>query len=158
LTELNATPEVRRSLRLPDTAGRDEAWTSMALWRGQWALRGTGQWVLEEKGTGAFVGRAGLHHPGRTGWPGVEVGWALHPAHWGRGFATEAGERSLAYGFDELGLERICSVILPDNERSQAVANRLGLRLTEERILSHYPDEPHGIWWITAEEWHSRTR
>jgi [ribosomal protein S5]-alanine N-acetyltransferase len=162
LTELNGTPEVRRALRLPDPAGRpasaarDDAWASMALWLGQWVLRGTGQWALEEKASGAFVGRAGIHHPGREGWPGFEVGWALHPRHWGMGYATEAGARSLAYAFDELALERVCSVILPDNERSQAVAGRLGLRLSEERTLPHYPDEPHGIWWITVEEWRSR--
>ena len=38
--------------------------------------------------------------------PAVEVGWRLHPDHWGHGYATEAATASLAYGFGEAGLER----------------------------------------------------
>ena len=85
------TPEVRRSLHVADSFSRDDAWTHLALWRGQWALRGTGQWALERRDTGAFIGRAGSHLPERVGWPGLEIGWTLHPDHWGRGYATEAG-------------------------------------------------------------------
>jgi RimJ/RimL family protein N-acetyltransferase len=44
-------------------------------------------------------------------------------------------------------------VILPENVRSQAVAERLGFSLFEERVLSHFPSAPHGIWRLTADEW-----
>lgn len=143
---------VRASLHLPDTIGRHDAWLQMAAWLGQWELRGTGQWAVEEKATGAFVGRAGLHHPARDDWPGVEVGWVLHPASWGRGYATEAGGAAIAYAFDDLGLDAVCSVILPENTRSIAVAERLGFRLAGERVLSHFPSMPHGIWWLHRED------
>lgn len=151
--ELLAFPEVRRSLRLPDGLGRREAWLGMAQWRGQWELRGTGQFAVEERATGRFVGRAGLHHPEQPDWPGVEVGWTLHPGVWGRGYATEAGTASLAYAFDVMGLAEVWSVILPDNTRSQAVAARLGLTLIEERVLSSFPAEPQGLWRVRREEW-----
>ncbi len=39
------------------------------------------------------------------------------------------------------------------NVRSRAVAGRLGLALVEERVLSNFPDEPHGIFRIGREEW-----
>ncbi len=152
-TELHTSPEVRRSLRLPDGYGRRQAWLSMAQTRGQWELRATGQFALEERSTGRFVGRAGLHHPEQEDWPGVEVGWALRPDAWGRGYATEAGTASLAYAFDVMGLPEVFSVILPENLRSQAVAARLGLTLVEERVLSNHPAEPHGIWRIRRPEW-----
>ncbi|GIR37278.1 MAG: hypothetical protein CM15mP49_26630 [Actinomycetota bacterium] len=29
----------------------------------QWELRGTGNWALEDKESGALIGRAGLHNP-----------------------------------------------------------------------------------------------
>ena len=61
------TPEVRRLLHVADSFSRDDAWTHLALWRGQWALRGTGQWALERRDTGAFIGRAGSHLPERVG-------------------------------------------------------------------------------------------
>jgi RimJ/RimL family protein N-acetyltransferase len=120
----------------------------MAAWRGQWELRGTGQWAVEEKETGTLVGRAGLHNPAREDWPGVEIGWVLHPDRWGRGYATEAAQRAIDYAFGELDLDRVCSVILPENRRSIAVAERLGFSLDEERVLSNFPSMPHGIWWL----------
>ena len=149
---LQAEP-VRRALHLADDIGRWEAWSQMAAWLGQWELRCTGQWALEEKATGAFVGRAGLHHPERADWPGVEVGWVLRPEHWGRGYATEGARRAVDYAFDELELDALCSVILPENTRSIAVARRLGFHLEEERVLSHLPSMPHGIWWLPRAEW-----
>lgn len=142
------TEPVRNALHLPETVGRFDAWYQMAAWLGQWEMRGTGQWAVEEKATGTLVGRAGLHHPARDDWPGVEVGWVLHPDYWGRGFATEAGRRAVDYAFVELDLDKVCSVILRENIRSIAVARRLGFRLGEERVLSHFPSMPHGIWWL----------
>ena len=139
---------VRSALHLPDTVGRFDAWSQVAHWLGQWELRGTGQWALEDKATGSFVGRAGLNHPDRHDWPGVEVGWALDPRFWGHGYATEAGRRAVQYAFSEMSLDRVCSVILPENIRSIAVARRLGFRFGEERTLSHFPSMPHGIWWL----------
>ena len=66
------TSQLRESLRIPDEKGRPEAWFEMAWWRGQWELRGTGNWALEDKESGTFIGRAGLHNPEREDWPGVE--------------------------------------------------------------------------------------
>ena len=152
-TAILQSEPVRAALHLPDTIGPFDAWSQMAAWLGQWELRGTGQWALEEKATGSLVGRAGLHHPARDDWPGVEVGWALHPGCWGRGYATEAGRRAIDFAFGDLHLDRVCSVILPENARSIAVARRLGFRLGEERVLSHAPSMPHGIWWLPREDW-----
>ena len=143
---MRGTPELRESLRIPPDEAKTEVWFTMAWWRGQWELRGTGQWALEEKASGSFIGRAGLNNPARDDWPGVEVGWALHPDWWGLGYATEAGAESVRYGFEELGEDRLFSTILADNFRSQAVAQRLGFELIDTKILSHYPLEPHGIW------------
>ena len=140
------SPEVRRLLHLPESLDRSDAWQQMAWFLGQWELRGTGHWALEEKNSGKFVGRAGLHRPERHDWPGVEVGWALHPDHWGRGYATEAGAAAVRYGFDELEVDKLFSCILPENHRSQAVAKRLGFEFLEERVLAFFPKLPHGIW------------
>ena len=152
-TEVLRTEEVRASLHLPADVGPGRAFTEMAAWVGQWQLRGTGHWALEERATGALVGRAGLHRPGWEDWPGVEVGWTLHPRHWGKGYATEAGARAVAYAFEQLRLPEVFSVILPTNRRSQAVARRLGFTLVEERILSFFPSRAHGIWHLPADRW-----
>ncbi|MGH8993152.1 MAG: GNAT family N-acetyltransferase [Acidimicrobiia bacterium] len=155
-TEVLRAEPVRASLHLPDDVGPGRAFTEMAAWVGQWQLRGTGHWALEERVTGALVGRAGLHRPGWEDWPGVEVGWTLHPRHWGKGYATEAGARAVAWAFEHLGLSEVFSVILPTNRRSQAVARRLGFSLLEERTLSFFPTRPHGIWHLPATAWKAR--
>ena len=152
-TELLTTPEVRRSLHLSATYSRRDAWMGMAQWRGQWELRGSGQWAVEERSSGRFVGRAGLHRPEVPDWPGLEVGWTLHPTHWGKGYATEAGASAIAYAFEVIGVVEVFSIILPENRRSQAVARRLGLTLVEERVLSSFPESPHGIWRIGRDQW-----
>jgi RimJ/RimL family protein N-acetyltransferase len=146
-TETLTHPEVRASLHLPDDIGRIQAWSQMASWLGQWELRGTGQWAVEERASGNFVGRAGSHRPEwHADWPGIEIGWALHPRFWGAGYATEAGAAAVEYAFAHHGVDALYSVILPDNTRSAAVARRLGFTLFETRVLSHFPSAPHDIW------------
>ena len=144
------SPEVRRWLHIPESLDRSDAWQQMAWFVGQWELRGTGHWSLEEKKSGQFVGRAGLHRPERHDWPGVEVGWLLHPDYWGRGYATEAGAAAVRYGFDDLQVDKLFSCILPENHRSQAVAKRLGFEFLEERVLAFFPKLPHGIWVLNS--------
>jgi len=145
-SRFHGTPEVRASLHLPASFDRDEAWKQLALWNGQWTLRHSGQWGVELTATGELIGRAGTHRPERSGWPGLEVGWTLHPAHWGRGYATEAGAAAVAWAFEHHDVDELVSVILPDNTASQAVATRLGFRWREDRLLPHFTQIPHGIW------------
>ena len=51
-TAVLQSPEVRKSLHLADDIGREKAFEQMELWLGQWELRGTGQWAVEERGVG----------------------------------------------------------------------------------------------------------
>ena len=46
------SPEVRRWLHIPESLDRSDAWQQMAWFLGQWELRGTGHWALEEKDSG----------------------------------------------------------------------------------------------------------
>ena len=149
------SPEVREGLLTPDDFGQPDASSKMAAWLGQWELRGTGHWAVEEKETGQFVGSVGLNQSEVTplDWPGVEVGWTLHPNHWGCGYATEAGAAAVKYGFDKLGESRLFSCIVADNSRSQAVAQRLGFELITEKTMSLLPTQPaqtHQIWALDA--------
>jgi RimJ/RimL family protein N-acetyltransferase len=147
------TDEVRRSLHVPDDYSVGTAWNTLTSLAGMWELRGLGQWALEERGSGRFVGRAGLYWRVEPEWPGVEVGWLLDPAVWGLGYATEAGARAVRYGFDVLGEESLYSVILHENVRSQAVADRLGYVPGEERVFPWFPSLPHVLWRLDRATW-----
>jgi RimJ/RimL family protein N-acetyltransferase len=120
---VSADPEVERYLSGPLT--RAQSWRSMAVHVGHWALRGYGNWVLERRDDGAFLGRAGLWHP--EGWFGVEVGWKLARRAWGHGYATEAGRAALDWAFANLDVDEVISVIDPRNTASLRVAERLGM-------------------------------
>ncbi|MCP4003958.1 MAG: GNAT family N-acetyltransferase [bacterium] len=91
-----------------------------------WSPHGYGMWALEERKSGRLIGRAGLHHP--HGVADIELGWMLGRAHWGQGYATEAGLRALAYAFDATDRNRVVSIMRPQNQRSIAVAVRLGMQ------------------------------
>src|SRR4051812_22339227 len=103
---------------------RNDTWRNMASAAGHWMLRGYGLWVVERKSDGAVIGRVGLINP--EGWPRLEVGWTLGRAYWGQGYATEAAQASMNYGFLTQDPDRLISLIAPENEASQAVAQRLG--------------------------------
>jgi RimJ/RimL family protein N-acetyltransferase len=52
---------------------------------------GFGYWAAIEKGTGAFLGWFLFRPPKTDPPPGtIELGYRLHTAAWGRGFATRA--------------------------------------------------------------------
>jgi RimJ/RimL family protein N-acetyltransferase len=128
-----ADPEVMRYLGEGKTLSRGEAWRQMAMILGHWQLRGYGLWAVEERATGALLGRVGFFQP--EGWPGFELGWMIRRAAWGQGYATEAAARALAHAFTDLGRERVISLIRPDNHPSVRVAERLGERLEGRTTL-----------------------
>jgi RimJ/RimL family protein N-acetyltransferase len=91
---------------------------------------GFGLWAAELNTDRRLIGFIGLAVPT---WlpevlPAVEVGWRLHPDHWGQGLATEGGRASLEYGFDRIGLDRIISIYDPENVASGRVMEKLGMR------------------------------
>jgi RimJ/RimL family protein N-acetyltransferase len=121
--KMTADPEVMRFLG-GQTFSRMEAWRNMAFHVGHWQLRGYGHWAVEEKASGEFVGRIGFMNP--EGWPAFEIGWTLAREFWGRGYATEAARRALAFAFNELDKDHVISLIDPRNKNSIRVAERLG--------------------------------
>lgn len=119
-----ADPEVMRYLGDGKPLTREDAWRQMAWILGHWQLRGYGLWAVEERATGALIGRIGHINP--EGWPGFELGWMLGRAFWGRGYATEGARRALDFAFTELKQPHVISLIRPDNAASIRVAERLG--------------------------------
>ena len=119
-----ADPEVTRHLGDGHTLDRGQAWRHMAIFLGHWALRGFGMWAVEERATGAFLGRIGCLEP--EGWPGFEIGYTLARAAWGHGYAREGAAASLRWARETLGRDEIISIIRPANAASIRVATALG--------------------------------
>lgn len=131
-----ADPEAMRFIGEGRPLSRPDAWRSLAMIIGHWTLRGYGLWAVEDKGSGggAMIGHVGLYNP--EGWPGLEIGWALDRAAWGRGLATEAALTVRDHAFAALDTDRLISVIQPGNVRSIQVAERIGGRFDREATVS----------------------
>lgn len=124
------------------------AWRDMALFIGHWALRGYGLFAVEEKESGAFVGRVGAWQP--ECWVGFELGWGLARPYWGRGYALEAARAAGDWIFASFPLDEIVSLIHADNALSQKLAQRLGMRI---RTRTLHAGMPHDIWEIARADW-----
>jgi RimJ/RimL family protein N-acetyltransferase len=57
-----------------------------------------------------------------------EIGYVLHPAHTGHGYATEAARALLPLAFDDMGLHRLFARLDARNSASANVCRRLGMR------------------------------
>ena len=91
-----------------------------------WAAHGWGPWAFLNKETGGFVGRGGLRAVVLEGHETVEVGYALLPEFWGRGFATEMARESVRVAFAVLGLPELVAYTLETNFASQNVLRKAG--------------------------------
>jgi RimJ/RimL family protein N-acetyltransferase len=147
----HADAEVMRYIS-GNPVSRNDAWRSLAVMIGHWALRGYGMWGVERTSDGAFVGRVGLWNP--EGWPGLEVGWTLGREFWGQGYATEAARAAIDFGFLTQDVPRLLSVIDVDNLASQRVAERLGETRGEQRVIEYMGKSfTTDIWSVSREDW-----
>ncbi|GCE09068.1 GNAT family N-acetyltransferase [Dictyobacter aurantiacus] len=69
----------------------------------------------------------------------AELGYALHSAHWGQGYMSEAVRAIIAYGFNTLQLCRIIGTCVPDNAASIRVMQKAGMQqeghLRENKLI-----------------------
>ncbi len=122
---------------------REQSEEQRARFIRHWEEREFGLWAVEHRASGAFIGFIGLLY--QNDWPidehRTEVGWRLDRAFWGRALATEGARASVRHGFEKLGLERMISIISPENTVSRRVAEKAGLTYTRAR-----PDGGTWMW------------
>jgi ribosomal-protein-alanine N-acetyltransferase len=69
----------------------------------------------------------------------IEIGYRLDPAYWNPGLATEAARAVRDYAFEKLELERLISLIHPDNHASRRVTEKNGMTVEKKTIFRGYP-------------------
>jgi RimJ/RimL family protein N-acetyltransferase len=134
--EYISDPEVMQFIGGMGRGDRAEAQEAVERWIERWEANGFGQLSVVRRKDGRWVGRTGLLVWDRAVWfpsnlseaaePEIELGWTFARAHWGHGYATEAALAARRWAQDELGVERLISLIDPDNARSIRVAEKLG--------------------------------
>lgn len=135
--ELNADPEVTRYTG--DTAFRNpgEAEAIVRYVMSQYQRYGYGRWLVSLKSSGEPLGWCGLKYHDDSG--DTDLGYRFLQKHWGQGYATEAAQACLAYGFIQLGLARIIGRADAANTASVQVLKKLGMTFFKEEILYGRP-------------------
>jgi RimJ/RimL family protein N-acetyltransferase len=133
LYRLQSDPEIKRyELSKPSTKSETHKFirrclrdrTGRARWRYELAV------ALPE--TDLLIGNLDL---ARIGWGGrtAHVGFMVDRAHWGQGYATEAGSAAVEYAFRHLGVQRVIAQCHPNNVGSWRVMEKMGMRRIKAR-------------------------
>ena len=86
---------------------------------------GYGNYAVFEKQSKKPVGTCGLFN--RPGLEVVDIGFALLPEFEGNGYGSEAAFALLDHAKNELRLQKVSAIVLPDNKTSVNLIQRLGL-------------------------------
>ena len=83
-------------------------------------------WAVIHKDSRRMIGTCGFTTID-TANNSAEIGYVINPDFHGMGLGTEAVERVIEFGFEELGLNRIQARFMQDNIRSRKLMERVGM-------------------------------
>ena len=120
--------------RMVDGGNRDNAVSMQQRFEQGEGIR----WGIVRRADGQLIGTCGYNRLFKRHFRGI-IGYDLGRAYWGQDYMAEALRTMLAYGLATLNLHRIEALVMPGNERSVRVLEKLGFQ--EEGILRGY-----GFW------------
>jgi RimJ/RimL family protein N-acetyltransferase len=89
---------------------------------------GWGRWAAIEKETDAFLGWFSLDPPKHGNTEGLELGYRLRRAAWGKGYATEGSQALVDKAFRDHEVQRVFAETMAVNKASRRVMEKAGLR------------------------------
>jgi len=130
LFEMDSDPDVHRYLGNTPVQSIDEIKTAITMIRKQYEENGVARMAVILKGTGEFLGWAGLklvkqEINGHTNH--YDLGYRFMKKHWGKGYATEAAKAFVDHGFNMMFLSKINAYADAGNVNSHAVLEKAGL-------------------------------
>jgi [ribosomal protein S5]-alanine N-acetyltransferase len=105
-------------------------WIDRNRWR--YRAHGYGLWAMVLKASGELIGDCGLIKQMVAGNDETEVGYHVRRDWWGQGLATEAARGCRDYAFAQLSVQRVISLIRPENLASRRVAEKNGMKIIQE--------------------------
>ena len=123
--QLNTDPEV---IKYADDPVRDIEETKQRLEEGplsDYKKYGYGRFAVELKETGKVIGFCGIKYLPEIDLP--EVGYRYMKEYWGRGIGTEAASACVEFAREDLNIEKLIALIIPENIASIRVAEKLGM-------------------------------
>lgn len=94
----------------------------------------TGLYAIELKDVEKVIGYCGIHFEEIDGNIQPELSYRIHPDYWNKGIGSEVASSIKNYAFEELGMNRIISVIESENVGSIRVAEKVGMKFEKDTV------------------------
>ncbi|MFZ0419059.1 MAG: GNAT family N-acetyltransferase [Candidatus Sulfotelmatobacter sp.] len=143
LARVLSDPETMRFYPAPFDRAGVENWIARNRYR--YAKDGHGLWTMILKSTGELIGDCGLTVQDIDGANEVEIGYHVRRDHWGQGLATEAACACRDFGFARFPVNRLISIIRPENLPSRRVAEKIGMNVWKEVMRANLPHLVYSI-------------
>jgi ribosomal-protein-alanine N-acetyltransferase len=124
--ELNSDPEVIKYAESTPALNLEEA--GQRLEEGplsDYRKHGYGRFAVELKETGKVIGFCGIKYLPEIDLP--EIGYRYSRQYWGKGIGTEAARVCVGFARDDLEIEKLVALIVPENTASIRLAEKLGM-------------------------------
>jgi RimJ/RimL family protein N-acetyltransferase len=93
---------------------------------------GYGLFAVIEQSSDHFIGDCGITIQIIDGVEEFEIGYRIGRYYWGLGYGPEAAKAIRDYGFNRLGLKKLCSYMPSDHTQSRRVAEKIGMKFEKE--------------------------
>jgi RimJ/RimL family protein N-acetyltransferase len=90
---------------------------------------GFGLWLVEKKENKISIGLCGILRRDQLELP--DIGFAFLPAFTGMGFASEAAEATMVFARERLLLQKICAIVMPENNSSIRLLEKVGMKFSK---------------------------
>ena len=137
-------PETMKFYPAPFDRAGVEQWIVRNMRR--YAENGHGLWGMVLKSTGELIGDCGLTVQSVDGVEEIEIGYHVRRDLWGQGLAAEAARACRDDGFARLRVERLISLIRPENIPSRRVAEKNGMTVWKEVMWRGLPHLVYAVW------------
>ncbi|WP_343550323.1 GNAT family N-acetyltransferase [Pantoea sp.] len=136
LRAMENDPEIMRYISNGKVKTPEETRETIERVMQRWQQYGFSWWAICEKESDEVVGAACLQHLANQDGAPLEIGWRLNANHHGKGFATEAAQAIVQFAVEQIGVNYLVAVADPENQASQKVMQRLGMK--HKGIETHY--------------------
>lgn len=99
---------------------------------------GFGLWLVEQKESSLPIGMCGLLK--RDVLEHVDIGYALVPEFWSKGYALESASAVMSYAREKLGANQVLAVVNADNQSSIRLLEKMGFHY--EKMVRLAEDAP----------------
>jgi ribosomal-protein-alanine N-acetyltransferase len=130
------SPQFPEQLPLQEMSTEKEIKDWLRRLQERWKTGQVFSWIVEDRGSRNILGQMTLSKlEGDNLWA---MAFWIHPDHWSKGYATEGAERLLAFGFEEIGAEKIWAGAGEWNIGSCRVLEKIGMSFIGNNSKGYY--------------------